>query len=181
MNQFDEQIIFQNEKITYDQIYKLNGYQQISNENILQIISNVLTEITLQCDKLPIQFITNFHGKNIPNISINDYLLRINKLSGCTQECYIMALIYIDRITERHKNFLINSYSIHRIIITSVMISIKFYEDKYYNNEYYAKIGGISLQEVNQLERDFLQLINFRLYINPVLFYNYREKILDSG
>jgi hypothetical protein len=33
--------------------------------------------------------------------------------------------------------------------MTSVTISIKFYDDKYYNNEYYAKVGGITLQEIN--------------------------------
>jgi len=60
------------------------------------------------------------------------------------------------------------------------MLATKFFDDRYYNNEYYAKVGGITNAEVNLLERDFLQLINFRLYIAPLLFFRYRERLLES-
>jgi len=29
------------------------------------------------------------------------------------------------------------------------MVAIKFHDDDYYKNEYYAKVGGISLGEIN--------------------------------
>ncbi|EGR28252.1 hypothetical protein IMG5_180520 [Ichthyophthirius multifiliis] len=180
MNLELDNIKVQNERIQYKQIYEVNGKQIIEDNDLIEIIANILTEIIQQYDKLPIEFISNFHGKSIPNISIKDYLLRIHKCSNCAQESFILALIYIDRLTERHKNFLLNSYNIHRVLITSIMLSIKFYDDRYYNNEYYGKVGGISIQEINQLERDFLQLINFRLHIHPSIFYKYREKLLES-
>jgi len=60
------------------------------------------------------------------------------------------------------------------------MLATKFFDDRYYNNEYYAKVGGITNQEINLLERDFLQLLNFRLHITPLLFFRYREKLLES-
>lgn len=68
----------------------------------------------------------------------------------------------------------------NRLLITSIMLATKFFDDRYYNNEYYAKVGGIGNQEINLLERDFLQLINFRLYIAPILFFRYRERLLES-
>lgn len=59
------------------------------------------------------------------------------------------------------------------------MISIKFLEDKYYKNDYYAKVGGIALKELNNLEKEFLFLINFKLFITDDMFYYYRQKIIE--
>lgn len=61
-----------------------------------------------------------------------------------------------------------------RLLITSIMLAAKFFDDRYYNNEYYSKVGGITNNEINLLEREFLHYINFRLYIAPNLFYKYR-------
>lgn len=60
-------------------------------------------------------------------------------------------------------------------------MAAKYYDDRYYNNEYYAKVGGISNNEINSLEREFLHYLNFRLYVSPVLFYKYRERLLISS
>jgi len=37
-----------------------------------------------------------------------------------------------------------------------MVLAIKFYNDFYLNNLMFAKIGGIPLEEMNQLEQDFL-------------------------
>ena len=60
------------------------------------------------------------------------------------------------------------------------MTSIKFLEDKYYKNEYYAKVGGVSLKELNCLEVEFLYLIDFNLFINEELFGYYLQKITEK-
>lgn len=60
------------------------------------------------------------------------------------------------------------------------MLAAKFFDDVYYNNEYYAKVGGISNKEINQLEIEFLNYINFNLYVDPVLFFRYRQRLLSQ-
>lgn len=84
------------------------------------------------------------------------------------------------------KNELIlNSNCIHRYVIfynfrfilVSVMVAIKYYDDEYYKNEYYAKVGGLTLKEVNQLEMEFLELINYELFINKEVFDVYEDKL----
>lgn len=32
------------------------------------------------------------------------------------------------------------------------MVSAKFYDDFYYRNDFYAKLGGIGMSEINDLE-----------------------------
>ncbi len=49
---------------------------------------------------------------------------------------------------ERNKAILLTSQNVHRIIITSVVLAMKFLDDLYYTNSYYAKISGIPCAEV---------------------------------
>ena len=61
--------------------------------------------------------------------------------------------------------------------MTSVLLAIKYHEDEYYSNEYYAKVGGVSLKELNNLEKEFLQLIDFSLFVDKRLFNKYNSYI----
>jgi hypothetical protein len=112
---FDEtNIILQTDNVSYEDAYKLNKFKVVDVGQLIAVISNVLIDIIKETDNIPDQFVSSFHAKSVPAISINDYLLRISRCSKCSQECLIMALIYIDRLTERTKNFLIKSLNIHR-------------------------------------------------------------------
>ena len=62
--------------------------------------------------------------------------------------------------------FVMDSYNIHRLIIAGVTVSTKFFSDLFYSNSRYARVGGISLEELNHLELQFLILCDFRLVIS---------------
>ncbi len=63
--------------------------------------------------------------------------------------------------------------NIHRLVITSVLLAIKFNEDDYYSNNHYAKIGGISLQELNTLEGELIEGLNWIVWVEKSLFDKY--------
>src|SRR3989338_2796845 len=86
----------------------------------------------------------------------------------------------MDRLVQSNPNFVISSFSIHRLLITSIMVAAKFFDDKFYNNEYYAKIGGIQKEEINKLEIEFLYMINFSLHFQPPEFEQYKEEFIVS-
>jgi len=92
----------------------------------------------------------------------------------CSNSCFIIALIYIDRIIQNHTDFVLNSLSVHRMLITSVMLATKFFDDETFNNQYYARVGGLQITELNQLEEKFLFLIDFSLTIQAEVFERYR-------
>ncbi|KAL0397409.1 UNVERIFIED_CONTAM: Cyclin-U4-1 [Sesamum calycinum] len=119
------------------------------------------------------QKISVFHGLTRPTISIQTYLERIFKYANCSPSCYIVAYVYLDRFTQRQPALPINSFNVHRLLITSVMVSAKFMDDMYYNNAYYAKVGGISTTEMNFLEVDFLFGLGFHLNVTPTTFHTY--------
>lgn len=47
----------------------------------------------------------------------------------------------------------------------------KFYNDIFYGNHFLAGLGGVSLLEINLLEATFLDLLNWRLWVDPVQEY----------
>lgn len=65
------------------------------------------------------------------------------------------------------------------MIISSLLVSSKFYHDEMYNNAVFAKIAGVSNKEVNFLELEFCKAINFNLYIDSNAFKNYIKKFND--
>jgi hypothetical protein len=72
-------------------------------------------------------------------------------------------LHYIDQICARTPSFTLSSLTCHRFIIASITISSKGFCDAFCTNAHYAKVGGITVAELNILEREFLSMIKWRL------------------
>lgn len=45
----------------------------------------------------------------------------IYRYFNCSAECYLLSLIYINRVI-RINRFIINAYSVHRLILTSLLV-----------------------------------------------------------
>lgn len=48
-------------------------------------------------------------------------LLRILKYAACSPECFVLALVYIDRLIQQH-NLVLSSFNVHRVIITRYVL-----------------------------------------------------------
>jgi len=55
----------------------------------------------------------------------------------------------------------------------SFLIACKFLDDVFYSNEYYARIGGVSVRELNILEVHMLKHIGFNLVVADEEFDTY--------
>ena len=61
-----------------------------------------------------------------------------------------------------------------------MIVAIKYNEDENYSLKFYAKIGGVTLGEICNLEYNFLSLINYNLFVNDNLFQKYNDFILST-
>jgi len=113
-------------------------------------------------------------------MSIQQYLARILKYYESSHECLVISLIHIDRIVTRHPEFPINSLSIHRILATSIMCAAKFFDDIYYSNAYYAKVAGINVREMNNLEAQYLWMLDWRLHVMPEEYNEFLDAVLGA-
>jgi len=121
---------------------------------------------------------TRFHAMQAPVVTINHYLKRIATYSQCSEECFVLALIYIDRLIRKKETFLVNSLNVHRLIITSIMVAAKFFDDHYFNNAYFGKVGGVSCKEINSLESEFLFMLNFNLFVETKIYQTYNQRLM---
>merc|ERR1711916_110196 len=113
-----------------------------------------------------------------PRVSLLDFIIKIYKYSQSSYKSHIYAFIYIDRLIYTN-DLIVNSYNIHRLVITSFMIASKFIDDRGFNNEFHSQISGISLEEITTLEVEFLFLMNFNLVVDEKECKRY-EKFLQS-
>lgn len=114
----------------------------------MQVLSCVLSRLVAANDPVADPGpVTKFHALRPPAITILDYCARIHKYASCSPECFVLALVYIDRLIQRN-SLLLTSLNVHRIIITAIMLAAKFFDDQYFNNAYYAKVGGVPTSEV---------------------------------
>ena len=150
-------------------------------QKALITMADLLTDICEESSKdkdTNNKLIKPFISKKIPSISIEKYLERLISHTKMEISTLILILIYIDKICKNNK-FRLNYFNIHKLIVTSMLISIKYNEDDFFSNSFYAKVGGVSITELNHLEYEFLSLIDFDLYVDDDLYSKYSNYILS--
>ncbi|EEP82889.1 conserved hypothetical protein [Uncinocarpus reesii 1704] len=149
--------------------------------DIIEMVAGLLTKITttndLQHEHIhqhipPPEGATNlsqqttsvlaFHGRNIPSISILNYLTRIHRYCPTTYEVFLSLLVYFDRMTE--------------MVDKEYIQNLRRRPDRHHCQESSSPsppltatpgrgVGGLPLVELNHLELQFLLLNDFRLAI----------------
>lgn len=112
---------------------------------------------------------TLFDAGQQPDITIANYATRLFAYSQICEGTFIIAIILLDRllvtdsITFCYKNA-------HRLILTAVLVASKVHLDDLFSNEYYAMVGGVTLGEINTLEREFLSGIKWDISVTNTDF-----------
>ena len=65
--------------------------------------------------------------------------------------------------------------------IAAVVLAIKYNDDLYYDNAYYARVGGITFKELNDLEREMLSLLGYELYVAEELYNQFVNRLEIYG
>jgi hypothetical protein len=146
-------------------------------EIISDLLNNICEENKVKSDNIN-KNIKPFMTESIPSLSIKDYLIRLSQFTKINESTIILILIYIDRIGKINK-FVLTYRNIYKLILASMVIAIKYNEDNFYSSEVYAKLGGLSVSELNYLEFQFLILIKFSLFIEKDLFDKYYYNLLS--
>lgn len=55
------------------------------------------------------------------------------------------------------------------------MVATKFWEDCKHSNKFFAKLGGISLRLLNELEVELLELLDYNLLISDDMLHRYMK------
>ena len=64
-------------------------------------------------------------------------------------------------------------------MVISIYMAYFYNEDIIYDNNYLASVSGISKNEMITLEDDFLDLIEFKLFVSQEIFEQYKKYFLQ--
>ena len=105
-----------------------------------------------------------FEGEKAP-VKASSYVKRIMKYGGLSPCCFVVGMIYLERLKEIIPSLCLTSTNFQRLFLVAIMEAAKFLDDFYFSNKHWAEVGGITTQEINALELEFLFLLEFDVNI----------------
>lgn len=167
-----------------------------STPRVLTILSYMLEKLVNRNDQLLHSHensgswlgksLSPFYGVREPGISLEKYIERIYKYTSCSPSCFVVGFVYIDRLLHKYPDSLLVSLNVHRLLLTSVLVASKILDDVHYNNAFYARVGGVSITELNRLEIELLFLLDFKVTVSSRVFESYcqhleKEVVMCNG
>jgi hypothetical protein len=105
-------------------------------------------------------------------ISIKDYLANLLDAFKIEDSTFILSLIYIDKLCYLH-NVTLSLQVFQKLFFVSLLTATKFNEDEIFKYSFYSKCAGIDLKELLYLEKRFLFLIQYSLYVGKEEYKKY--------
>lgn len=85
-----------------------------------------------------------------------------NRYSQASTQAYATGAVILQRLcSSTPAPLFLHSRSFQRLLIVAFMLAAKLYDDIYLSNKVWAKIGGISVSEINDLELVFLKALGW--------------------
>lgn len=89
------------------------------------------------------------------------------------KEVPIIALVYVERLLIK-SGFGLNGTNWRRITFTALIMASKIWDDESFENENFAKaFPTYTTREINELERVFLNFIEYNLYVKSSEYAKY--------
>ena len=152
----------------------------LTTEQIISYISNDIVIILIENrEKAKTNIIDEkdpLYSNKIPKIKIEEYITRFFTFSKIEISTLILAYIYIKRFIDKEK-YIISFRNIFRLIMSCIILAIKFNENKVYKNSFYAKVGGFDVDDLNNLEYNIFSRLDFNLRVLDNEFYEIVLKI----
>ena len=111
----------------------------------------------------------------IEKLGFDDYIALCYKKMEFSPELLILTMMNLDKLLA--KKFVLTETNVHKTFFICMMETQKYYEDINFKNKDYAKIAGITVEELLELELEFLNYLDFNLHIKEYDFLVYKRKL----
>ncbi|GAA5913112.1 uncharacterized protein JCM6883_006526 [Sporobolomyces salmoneus] len=158
------------------------AFEHCQVEDLIALIASMLDRLIEHNDRIPLtpNSLTRFHSRAPPSIGVRDYLLRIARYTNVEPCCLLILLPYVDKVCARMNTFTISSLTVHRFIIAAVSVGSKALSDAFCTNGRYSRVGGVSVVEMNLLEKEFCEAIDWRLTTSGSVLAHYYTSLVRS-
>ena len=151
-------------------------------ETILEYSSTLENTASSVFDK-----ISNINGEeklrlrskiDIDKNNFEDFFIFCAKKLKIDDDILVLTMMNIDKILSNN-NFMLTYQNINRLFYTCLMVTQKYYGDNSYNNKLYADLVGISCDELLDMEMEYMNLVDYQLFIKEDEFQKYKRKMSE--
>lgn len=172
-----------------------------TNDMLVQVLSNEIEEACLanqarDCDEddmdddmddgmdddmdVPAE-LHHFFSQNRQPFELDFYMSRLIQYSNCSTAAFVIMLVYIDRVQKRFKSLLLTDMNCHRVILTALVLAIKYVDDEVFSNAHYARVGGVTVKELNELEMKMLSIMDWKMTVSPETYALFEDGLVQSA
>ncbi|KAI9251568.1 cyclin-domain-containing protein [Sporodiniella umbellata] len=98
------------------------------------------------------------------------FIQKVLEATQLTSPCVFMAFYYIRKLRSVYPKMQVSTGSEIRLFITALILANKYLEDSTFTNKTWSSVSGISVQELNIMEMEFLSELDFNLCISEKQF-----------
>ena len=105
---------------------------------------------------------------------------------NCSLEVYVLSLLYLERLHEKcpcllcYNNaelLILISYGFILSLKPRIILAHKYHEETSYCPSFYTKLANVSISHLNRLEVDFINRIEFALYVSASAYYKFYRRL----
>lgn len=108
------------------------------------------------------------YAAQVPEVSIEDFIEHLMTHFGCGVEGFIMAFCLLAKLPPNY--IPVCDRSIHRMILTSLVLSCKVLSDQRVAMRVFASIGGVSKSDMIAMEWAFLTGLGFDASVSTAMY-----------
>lgn len=142
------------------------------------VLAFVLQETVLAHElAAPAEVVSAFSSTDlrVPALSLLRFVERLLRYLPATKELFVVGLIYLDRALAADPELRITATNVHRLYFAAMVVASKFFDDYFFANAAAARIAGLTVKDLRDLEVDFLAGVSFTLCVDDALFRAYLE------
>jgi len=98
--------------------------------------------------------------------NLDQFLQQISAEVNFETSCFVNVLVYISRLLQ-NPNFVLTWFSVHRVVLTCIMVADKTIDDIHSSTSRYAWISGTKKRHLCRMERKFMAMIDYNAFVMP--------------
>ena len=106
---------------------------------------------------------TVFDAVSVPAMSVHCYLVRMHRYTKFDFVCFHVATWYLHRLGQIDPAYCPTLHNIHRLLVAALLVASKATDDIFHANLFMAQCGGIGVTELNKLEVELCERLQWRL------------------
>ncbi|KAF7982396.1 hypothetical protein HWV62_28491 [Athelia sp. TMB] len=103
------------------------------------------------------------------------FLQKVLETTQVGQSVIVLSLHYIYLLKARNRLAAAQAGSEFRIAVAALMMANKFLDDNTYTNRTWSDVSGIGLEEVNRMEREFLEGVGWACFVDGATYGKWRD------